>query len=527
MTGRSTFRWTQWRHYRKARWVVLAAALPVIWACTSRQLEVPGSAPTRTYQNVFQETVNRDVDVLFMVDNSRSMLPLQAKLNTQFVAFMQTLQALPGGQPNLHIAVVTSDMGSGANPVQLCNNDQGIFKSVVGPSATGCTATGLNAGEHFISSVNGQNNFTGKLENVFACIAAVGEDGCGFEAQLKSVARALGADGNAPPVENANFLRPSAYLAIVLITNEDDCSVPDDSNLFISGTGHQFVSDPEGPLVSYRCNEFGHLCRGMRPPRTTTATFAPGECVSAEDQGDLIPVHTFIDQIKTLKPLQSQILVAVIGGFPDPYTVDQVPPLIAQDPAPTWPQIHHSCFPNMDIYGDPGIRLAAFVNAFGGIYDSICADSFVPALDDIATAIGKKLGPKCVDGTPADKDSKAMGKAFMAGGEPNPECTVIDHSSDSMTGAPLPDVTVPACSDIQGGCTQAMDTNANCTTCWTLPAGSGMNCVGSHIMQVNRPAGNLPSSLNSSVSCSICINGVESPGCACVAGKTDMVLGCP
>src|SRR5262245_49842920 len=121
MTGRSTFPWTQWRHYRKARWVALAAALPVIWACNSRQLEIPQSAPTRTFNNVFQETVNRDVDILFMIDNSRSMLPLQQKLLTNFPIFMQTLQALPMGLPNVHIAVVSSDMGAGANSVELCN----------------------------------------------------------------------------------------------------------------------------------------------------------------------------------------------------------------------------------------------------------------------------------------------------------------------------------------------------------------------------------------------------------------------
>jgi hypothetical protein len=390
MTGRSTFRWTQWRHYRKARWVVLAAALPVIWACNSRQLEIPQSAPTRTFQNVFQETVNRDVDVLFMVDNSRSMLPLQAKLNSQFVAFMQTLQALPGGQPNLHIAVVSSDMGAGANSVQLCNNDQGIFKSNVGPSAVGCTTTGLNPGEHFISSVNGQNNFTGKLENVFACIAAVGEDGCGFEAQLKSVARALGADGNGPPAENANFLRPSAYLAIVLITNEDDCSVTDDSNLFVSGTGHQFVGDPEGPLTSYRCNEFGHLCNGAKPPRlapngdVTSAVTLEG-CASAEDAGMLTPVWKIVEQLRSLKRFpDQQIAVATIAGPPTPYTVKWERPS-SPDTGP-WPYMAHSCTASDASWADPAVRLTQWAAAFGnnGISTSVCNTDYAPTFQRLA-----------------------------------------------------------------------------------------------------------------------------------------------
>ena len=67
-------------------------------------------------------------------------------------------------------------------------------------------------------------NYTGNLADTFTCIAALGEDGCGYEQQFTAITRALGADGQAPPAENQGFLRDDAYLAIVLITNEDDCS---------------------------------------------------------------------------------------------------------------------------------------------------------------------------------------------------------------------------------------------------------------------------------------------------------------
>ena len=46
--------------------------------------------------------------------------------------------------------------------------------------------------------------------------------------------------GQSPPLENAGFLRRNATLAIVLITNEDDCSAPPDSALFDSSS--QLVS---------------------------------------------------------------------------------------------------------------------------------------------------------------------------------------------------------------------------------------------------------------------------------------------
>ena len=80
-------------------------------------------------------------------------------------------------------------------------------------SATTCAKASLNAGQNFIINVNGMPNYTGDIADVFSCIAPLGDGGCGFEHQLESVLRALGADGAPPPAQNAGFLRPDAYLA--------------------------------------------------------------------------------------------------------------------------------------------------------------------------------------------------------------------------------------------------------------------------------------------------------------------------
>src|SRR5450631_1642875 len=65
------------------------------------------------------EVVNRaasggtnKVDILFMVDNSSSMTSMQQKMLAQIPTFIQLLQALPTGLPDLHLAVVSSDMGA-------------------------------------------------------------------------------------------------------------------------------------------------------------------------------------------------------------------------------------------------------------------------------------------------------------------------------------------------------------------------------------------------------------------------------
>ena len=56
---------------------------------------------------------NRNVDMLFLIDDSAFMRLPQMNLERNFPAFVAALDALPGGRPNLHIAVVSSDMGAG------------------------------------------------------------------------------------------------------------------------------------------------------------------------------------------------------------------------------------------------------------------------------------------------------------------------------------------------------------------------------------------------------------------------------
>ena len=56
-------------------------------------------------------SINRNVDVLFLIDDSSSMRLLQDKLIQSFPAFITRLQD-PPGLPNIHIAVVSQDMPS-------------------------------------------------------------------------------------------------------------------------------------------------------------------------------------------------------------------------------------------------------------------------------------------------------------------------------------------------------------------------------------------------------------------------------
>ena len=275
------------RHiFRVLGWLALAAAAPALYACTARSLEPPVLKPDPTQTGSIVLTANRNVDLLFLIDDSSSMAKSQENLRRNFPAFMTALKALPGGLPNVHIAVVSSDMGAGDGSIAGCDANggkNGIFQYTARGS---CTATNLDPNATFISDIAGVRNYSGNLEDVFSCIAALGESGCGFEHQFAAITRALGADGQAPPAENQGFLRPEAYLAIVMITNEDDCSASPGIPLYDGS--NVSISDPLGPPVNFRCNEYGHVCDGVHPDRHApngdiNATVTYDSCTSAED----------------------------------------------------------------------------------------------------------------------------------------------------------------------------------------------------------------------------------------------------
>jgi hypothetical protein len=395
---------------------VVASGCAALVGCGRTQLEPAGA--DATFVQTFAPFTG-DVDMLLMIDDSLTMSPIVDRLIASFPAFVEALDNLPGGRPGLHIAVVSSDLGAGQwtrIPHCTVGGDGGRFRDQVGPGAppaggAPCPATVLAPGAHFISDVGGVENYdtTLGLAGALSCIANLGEGGCGFEHQLASVARALGADGTLLPPENAGFLRPDAQLVIVFLTNEDDCSAPDVTDLF--DTSSSRIVDPLGPMQSYRCNEFGHLCDGAPPPRTMAASFPPGACVPAEERGELIPVATLVRQIKSVKADPNQVSVVVIAGPRDPYEVVMVNAVEGTSDSANgvpWPNVSHSCKDEVGVTADPGVRLVAFVDAFGGngAYGSACADTYLPVLTPIVrTAEGPP--PRCLSAVPPGVDPTA------------------------------------------------------------------------------------------------------------------------
>src|SRR5579863_1523075 len=354
--------------WRVLRWAALAAVAPALWACTSRTLEAPTITPTATLPTTFTQKINNEIDLLFMVDNSSSMQPMQQKLLQQLPTFMQVLQNLPMGLPSLHVAVVSSDMGAHSDSQIGCTElgDDGAFHYQAEGS---CTDTTLTSGSTYIVDVNGPTNFTDPIQNVFQCIANLGTSGCGFEHQLASIDRALGADGLGPPPSTTlGFLRPEAYLDIIIITNKDDSSAPEDTTIFSLNGYPQNMTNPDGPLAGYRRNggpRSPHLCNDPAAADPTAFITEPLQ-IPSDAQGSstaptlhltnckdndtgssaFIPVSKFISDIQALKSdPQDQIAVTAIIGPPTPVEIGWYPPTAdAQNPAPgeLWPDVMYS-----------------------------------------------------------------------------------------------------------------------------------------------------------------------------------------
>ncbi|HVY38029.1 MAG TPA: hypothetical protein VHM31_08840 [Polyangia bacterium] len=477
---------------------------------------VGGAGGAGFVEMTFPARTNNNLDLLFVIKNASSAV--QQKLVAQLPTLTQVLQNLPSGPPNLHVAVVSTDMGAPSDVPELCSakGDDGQFHA---EPRGACTATTLAAGATFISDVDGQKNFTDSLEKVLQCIVPIGVSGCGIASPLAAIERALGADGQAPPLGNTGFLRPDAYLGIVIVTSEDDCSAPPDTKLYSLNGGPQSTANPLGPVAKYRCNQFGHLCRDssgttvMPPLAAPAAAGSPAivnltSCTSNEtSSGLLTPVSTFVQHIRALKAEpDNQIVVAAITAPPEPYAVEWVPSASAPPEASgeLWPQVMHSCGvrggddvnPNVTqstvdgTFGDPGVRIAQFVRGFANsIVGSVCDPSYGNTMTAVATKVGGLIRGPCIVGH------------IQASPAGQPACTVTNHTTDGS--GKTADTDVPNCI-----------LNGNRPPCWTLVTDPTRCPIGGTSFRLTT-SGAVPSGvdLSTTVKCALCPDGSTSPGC--------------
>ena len=478
----------------------------------------PGTTASQTL--TWSEAGKVQADILFMIDSGGSEESAHANLKANLGSFMDVLKALPGGLPDLHIAVITADMGAGdGTSIIGCslNGDNGAFH--YRPSG-GCVSVGFtDPNATFIVDSGGgspQTNFgTQDVTTVLECIIDPGSSGCGFRQQLGSIARALGADGAAPPSQNVGFLRPDALLAIVMLTDADDCSAPPGSPLFdpISGT----LNSMYGPTQHFLCNEWGHLCvppgggAPVQPSRfaptgsvTDTVVYTPAmatvsNCQSFEQSPVMTAVGALADGIKALKadPANQILITALVGMTEGPdsegYTVSwRTPP--TPDTGP-WPGVDHACgdaTAGMTAgFADPAVRIEQFVRSFGAnvIVDNFCQADYGASLTNIATTLARMTAPPCFSGQVAWEPGVAVR-----------DCAVTENAPDPSNPANTIATNIPAC-----------DTTGT-EPCWQLAPATAQCQGGSVIVSRTTPA---PDGATLTATCALCIAGQPDPSRGC------------
>lgn len=316
------------------------------------------------------------IDILFVIDDSGSMAEEQASLAANFNRFVTVLNQIEGGLPDIHIGVVSTNMGAGGFQISGCEGagDNGVLHNA--PQGA-CEAPTDRYIVDVSDGVGGRivNYAGGDLAATFSCIAQLGIAGCGFEQPLEAMRKALdGSNGI-----NAGFLRAEAFLAVVIITDEDDCSAAD-GGLYNTDPGLDAADSALGFLSSFRCFEFGVQC-SPDSPRTPGAK---SDCVPRADSQFMDDVTEYADFLKGLKDNPSNIIVAGIIGNPAPVSV-------FEDEGE--PRLQASCSSGAG-EAAPAVRLQAFLDQFPqrSTATTICDEDLSDALTVVADLLAEVVG---------------------------------------------------------------------------------------------------------------------------------------
>jgi hypothetical protein len=181
----------------------------------------PGPAPFPpgpTERLTVPAAPRRAVDLLYVIDNAGSAGEAQWEVALSFGALVATLAHGLGTQPDLHVGVISTDLGTRGvyfGPCSPPGRPAGDDGALLTNGCAGIDGTFLRD----VARADGGRdvNYTGALADRFSCMARLGTGGClSFEAPL-------GAPRARSSRAQPGFLRPSATLAVVLVTNEDDC----------------------------------------------------------------------------------------------------------------------------------------------------------------------------------------------------------------------------------------------------------------------------------------------------------------
>lgn len=399
--------------------------------------------------------INQDVDILFVIDNTGSMSDPQSILARDSSTFINALEDLSA---NYRIGFTTTDTGSPRCPNTTPENgklqlnscldriEAGEFVTANGDFSQACssyctkrdadleilpTTTQLDpkpAPRMWIEKSGKNSNIEGVSSNTeaFRCYAPQGVTGCGFESHLDSMYRSL--SQSSQKGSNHGFLREAAVLAIIIVSDEIDCSYQKE-DVFITNKVFWYSPDDPAP-TSALCWNAGVHCTGDGNPYSSCRAANWG--LNANEDAAVLDVSgadailhpveeyiTFIDAIETAKQgidQDQRVIVSMINGVPAGYE-DKAENLVYSKPSDEDYYRNFGIGPGCTL-GDPAnggraavppVREHEFAESFDDSDDghalySICEDSYADTLASIAGKIGEQLRPGCMPSCVLDLD---------------------------------------------------------------------------------------------------------------------------
>ena len=434
----------------------------MVFGCSTRTVAKVDQVNSVVVKKKVRFNPINNIDIMFVVDNSISMGDEQAFLRRDFPRFLESLTENRALRPNIHVGVISTDVAIG--DLEQCEGDDGKLQHGNGDCGFGPEPYLFDVANE--ESLSRDVNFSGSITDAFSCAADLGVEGCGFEQPLRSMQIAL--DGNG---YNQGFLREDAFLAIVFITDEDDCS--SEQELFFSDPTADLSSEL-GPLKSFRCFEHGVTC-GEDDLRSEGLK---SSCDALDSSRFMTPISSYVDFLENLKGDLSLVMTAAISG---PVNRDVFVSAEVDALGNDFSKVSKTCTTNES---DPNAgavspyRLARFIDATSPLASplkSICSNGLEEPLDEIASSFGEVFDA-CLPGELMDSELSLEGI--------QPECAVTDASTD---GNGTNEVVIPKCELGELPCWFVI---TNIENCGDFPSELSLElCRGADSDHINCPIG--------------------------------------
>ncbi|MEM9070519.1 MAG: hypothetical protein AAGE52_18585 [Myxococcota bacterium] len=257
-----------------------------------------------------------DLDILFVIDDSGSMGEEITNLVAHaddFVEALDSFSVAGGGTLDWRIGVTTTGRDFTIN-IELLPGFPLMTLMETGPDGALLMPDDCGLRRRWIQRSDGTR------ESDFACLADVGTTGSGYEMPILAIDHAITdrvADGS-----NAGFLRSDAMLGVIVITDEDDCSLDGDE---FTDTGSTICTSTSLVDVADTISALDAVKGRDRWATFSIAGPGPGVCTSSfGDAQDAIRIKDFNALARSNTDLESicvgdlrASLIEAIGHFYD------------------------------------------------------------------------------------------------------------------------------------------------------------------------------------------------------------------